>query len=249
VGESVAVPGKYYRNNFCDTLQLLDAMMRAGVKRFVFSSTAAIFGEPEYVPVDERHPQRPINPYGASKQMVERALHDYDRAYGLRSVSLRYFNAAGAHPNGRLGVRREPITHLIPLLLQVASGRRPHLSLFGRDYDTPDGTCIRDYIHVLDLCQAHMLALDWLMGGGESAAFNLGNGAGFSVLEVIRAVERVTRRSITVRDAPRRSGDPARLIADSRLIKRQLGWAPRHASLDTIVADAWRFEQTLATHM
>jgi UDP-glucose 4-epimerase len=243
VGESVADPGKYYRNNFCDTLQLLDAMMRAGVKRFVFSSTAAIFGEPEYVPVDERHPQRPINPYGASKQMVERALHDYDRAYGLRSVSLRYFNAAGAHPNGRLGVRREPITHLIPLLLQVASGRRPYLSLFGRDYDTPDGTCIRDYIHVLDLCQAHLLALDWLMGGGESAAFNLGNGAGFSVLEVIRVVETVTGARVAVQDAPRRAGDPARLVADSRLIRARLGWAPRHAALDEIVRDGWAFEQ------
>jgi len=246
VGESVAAPGKYYRNNFANTLTLLDAMVRAGVRRCVFSSTAAIFGEPEYVPVDERHPQRPINPYGASKQMVERALRDYESAYGLRAVCLRYFNAAGAHPNGRLGVRREPVTHLIPLLLQVASGRRAYVSVFGRDYDTPDGTCIRDYIHVLDLCQAHLLALTWLVEGGESVAFNLGNGAGFSVLAVIDVVEKVTGKSVAVRDAPRRDGDPARLVADSGLIRRQLGWSPRHSELETIVADAWAFERTLA---
>jgi len=248
VGESVAEPGKYYRNNFANTLVLLDAMVRAGVQSFIFSSTAAIFGEPEYVPVDERHPQRPINPYGASKQMVERALQDYDRAYGLRAVSLRYFNAAGAHPNGRLGVRHEPVTHLIPSLLQVASGRRSHASVFGRDYDTPDGTCIRDYIHVLDLCEAHMLCLAWLVAGRQSAAFNLGNGSGFSVLEVISAVERVTGRTIRVLDAPRRPGDPARLVADPRLIRAQLGWSPRCRDVETIVTDAWAFEQTLAAN-
>jgi UDP-glucose 4-epimerase len=244
VGESVKAPGKYYHNNLCNTLALLDAMVRAGVQRFIFSSTAAIFGEPAYVPIDEAHPQRPINPYGATKQMVERALQDYDRAHGLRSVCLRYFNAAGAHPNGHIGERHEPETHLIPLLLQAAAGRRERVSVFGRDYDTPDGTCIRDYIHVVDLCQAHLLALAWLEQGQPSAAFNLGNGSGFSVLEVIEAVRRVTQQPVPVEDAPRRGGDPARLVADSRLIRTQLGWSPRFADLDTIVGHAWAFERS-----
>jgi UDP-glucose 4-epimerase len=244
VGESVKAPGKYYHNNLCNTLALLDAMVRAGVHRFIFSSTAAIFGEPAYVPIDEAHPQRPINPYGATKQMVERALQDYDRAHGLRSVCLRYFNAAGAHPNGHIGERHEPETHLIPLLLQAAAGRRERVSVFGRDYDTPDGTCIRDYIHVVDLCQAHLLALAWLEQGQPSAAFNLGNGSGFSVLEVIEAVRRVTQQPVPVEDAPRRAGDPARLVADSRLIRTQLGWSPRFADLDTIVGHAWAFERS-----
>lgn len=242
VGESVRKPGLYYRNNFLNTLNLLDAMVQAGVGRFVFSSTAAIFGEPEYVPLDEKHPQRPINPYGVSKQMVERVLQDYDRAHGLKSVCLRYFNAAGAHPDGSIGERHEPETHLIPLLLQAASGRRDQVSLFGRDYDTPDGTCIRDYIHVVDLCQAHLLALQWLMDGGDSAAFNLGSGNGFSVLQVIAAVERVTQRTLRVVDAPRRPGDPARLVADSRLIRHTLGWTPAYADLDTMVRHAWGWE-------
>jgi UDP-glucose 4-epimerase len=244
VGESVKAPGKYYHNNLCNTLALLDAMVRAGVHRFIFSSTAAIFGEPAYVPIDEAHPQHPINPYGATKQMVERALQDYDRAHGLRSVCLRYFNAAGAHPNGHIGERHEPETHLIPLLLQAAAGRRERVSVFGRDYDTPDGTCIRDYIHVVDLCQAHLLALAWLEQGQPSAAFNLGNGSGFSVLEVIEAVRRVTQQPVPVEDAPRRAGDPARLVADSRLIRTQLGWSPRFADLDTIVGHAWAFERS-----
>ncbi len=246
VGESVKAPGKYYHNNFSNTLALLDAMVKAGVGRFIFSSTAAIFGEPEYVPLDERHPQRPINPYGMSKQMVERALADYDRAHGLRSVCLRYFNAAGAHPNGRLGERHEPESHLIPLLLQVASGRRNHISVFGRDYDTPDGTCIRDYIHILDLCQAHMLAVQWLMQGGASAQFNLGNGSGFSVLDVLNSVERITGRKVKVIDAPRREGDPARLVADSRLIRERLGWKPEYADIDVMVRHAWQWEQKQA---
>jgi UDP-glucose 4-epimerase len=243
VGESVKKPGLYYRNNFINTLNLLDAMVQAGVSRFIFSSTAAIFGDPEYAPLDEQHPQRPINPYGASKQMVEHALRDYDRAHGLKSICLRYFNAAGAHPDGSIGERHNPETHLIPLLLQVASGRRESVSLFGRDYDTPDGTCIRDYIHVVDLCQAHLLALQWLMDGGRSGAFNLGNGNGFSVLEVVRVVELATQRKINVVDAPRREGDPARLVADSRLIRQALGWAPAYAELETIVAHGWGWEQ------
>jgi UDP-glucose 4-epimerase len=243
VGESIKAPGKYYRNNFGGTLVLLDAAVKAGVARFIYSSTAAIFGEPQYLPIDEHHPQRPINPYGASKAMVESALRDFDSAHGLRSVCLRYFNAAGAHPSGRLGERHDPETHLIPLLLQAASGRRRHASIYGRNYDTPDGTCIRDYIHVLDLCDAHLLALEHLQSGGASDAFNLGNGNGFSVLEVIRAVEEVTGCKLEIEDAPRRAGDPARLVADSRLIRERLGWSPRYADIRTIIGHAWAFEQ------
>ena len=243
VGESVAHPAKYYQNNVLNTLQLLEAMRARGVARFIFSSTAATFGEPQYTPIDEAHPQQPINPYGRSKLMVEQVLADYDRAYGLKAVCLRYFNAAGADPEGELGERHEPETHLIPLVLQAASGRRPHVSVFGRDYDTPDGTCIRDYIHVSDLCEAHWLALQSLLAGGPSQAYNLGNGQGFSVQEVISTAERITGRAIKVIDGPRRAGDPARLVADSRSARQALGWQPRHADLTTIVADAWRWEQ------
>jgi len=246
VGESVRNPAIYYRNNLSNTLNLLDAMVAAQVKRFIFSSTAAIFGEPEYVPIDEAHPQRPVNAYGASKQMVERALQDYDRAYGLRSVCLRYFNAAGADPGGQIGELHDPETHLIPLLLQVASGRRDAARIFGRDYDTPDGTCIRDYIHVVDLCQAHVGALKFLDDQTRSGAFNLGNGSGFSVLEVIAAVEKITGRKVHVVDAPRRDGDPARLVADANLSRRVLEWSPRYSDLHTIVEHAWRWEMKLA---
>jgi UDP-glucose 4-epimerase len=245
VGESVCNPSIYYRNNLSNTLNLLDAMVAAHVKRFIFSSTAAIFGEPVYVPIDEKHPQKPMNPYGASKQMVERALQDYDRAYGLRSVCLRYFNAAGAHPDAAIGERHEPETHLIPLLLQAASGRRESVQVFGRDYDTPDGTCIRDYVHVLDLCKAHLLALEFLERSGESAAFNLGNGDGFSVLEVIAAAEKVVGRKVKVVNAPRRAGDPARLVADSRAARERLGWSPAYREIEVIVEHAWRWEQRL----
>jgi len=245
VGESVRHPSIYYRNNLSNTLNLLDAMVAAHVKRFIFSSTAAIFGEPVYVPIDEKHPQKPMNPYGASKQMVERALQDYDRAYGLRSVCLRYFNAAGAHPDAAIGERHEPETHLIPLLLQAASGRRESVQVFGRDYDTPDGTCIRDYVHVLDLCKAHLLALEFLERSGESAAFNLGNGDGFSVLEVIAAAEKVVGRKVKVVNAPRRAGDPARLVADSRAARERLGWSPAYREIEVIVEHAWRWEQRL----
>jgi UDP-glucose 4-epimerase len=247
VGESVRNPAIYYRNNLSNTLNLLDAMVAAQVRRFIFSSTAAIFGEPAYVPVDEKHPERPMNPYGASKQMVERALQDYDRAYGLRSVCLRYFNAAGAHPEGLIGERHEPETHLIPLLLQAASGRRESVQVFGRDYDTPDGTCIRDYIHVMDLCQAHLLALEYLEDVGGSAVFNLGNGNGFSVLEVIASVEKVSGRKVKVVDAPRREGDPARLVADARLARQRLGWSPGYGELEILVEHAWKWERRLAS--
>jgi UDP-glucose 4-epimerase len=243
VGESVQKPAMYYANNVINTLYLLDAMRTAGVQRFIFSSTAATFGEPQYTPINERHPQAPINPYGRSKLMIEQVLEDYDRAYGLKSVCLRYFNAAGADPEGELGERHDPETHLIPLVLQAASGRRAEIAVFGRDYDTPDGTCIRDYIHINDLCEAHWLALQSLMQGAGSQRYNLGNGAGFSVQEVIDAARRVTGRPIAVRDAPRREGDPARLVADATLARQQLAWAPQFSDLKTIVAHAWEWEQ------
>lgn len=247
VGESVREPAMYYRNNVAHTLALLDAMKDHGVKHFIFSSTAATFGEPQYTPIDGAHPQEPINPYGRSKLMVEQVLQDYAAAYGLNSVSLRYFNAAGADPEGELGERHDPETHLIPLVLQAASGRRPSISVFGRDYDTPDGTCIRDYIHIQDLCTAHWLALQMLLEGqGGCHAFNLGNGHGFSVQEVIDTARRVTGREIRVVDGPRREGDPARLVADATQAKRVLGWSPQYPELETIVGHAWGWEQRVA---
>ena len=242
VGESVARPAIYYQNNVANTVALLQAMVRHRVPRFIFSSTAAIFGDPDYVPIDERHPKAPINPYGRSKLMVEQILDDFDSAYGLRSCCLRYFNAAGADPEGELGECHQPETHLIPLVLQAAAGRRPSISVFGRDYDTPDGTCIRDYIHVQDLCDAHLLALEALLDGGGCTRFNLGNGAGYSIDEVIEAARRVTGRGIVVADAARRPGDPARLVADPALARAALGWTPRFADLDTIIAHAWAWE-------
>lgn len=242
VGESVQHPDKYYRNNVSYTLGLLDAMRAHGVDKFIFSSTAATFGEPQDTPIDERHPQQPINPYGRTKLMVEHALADYDRAYGFKSVCLRYFNAAGADPESQLGERHDPETHLIPLVLQAASGRRSNISVFGRDYDTPDGTCIRDYIHIQDLCSAHWLALESLMNGEDSQSYNLGNGNGFSVQEVIDTAEQVTGRKIPVVDGPRRDGDPARLVADSRLAREKLGWQPQYADLSTIIEHAWKWE-------
>lgn len=244
VGESVREPAKYYRNNVANTLALLAAMREAGVDRFIFSSTAAIFGTPQYVPIDERHPRAPINPYGRTKNMVEDVLGDYERAYGLRSVCLRYFNAAGADPEGKLGERHEPESHLIPLALQAASGRRAGLSVYGTDYDTPDGTCIRDYVHVSDLCEAHWLALESLRAGAGSQAYNLGNGNGFSVLEVIETAKKVTGVDFAVKHEARRAGDPPRLVADSSAIKAKLGWSPRYADLDTIIAHAWAFERS-----
>ena len=244
VGESVREPAKYYRNNVANTLALLAAMREAGVDRFIFSSTAAIFGTPQYVPIDERHPRAPINPYGRTKNMVEDVLSDYERAYGLRSVCLRYFNAAGADPEGKLGERHDPESHLIPLALQAASGRRAGLSVYGTDYDTPDGTCIRDYVHVSDLCEAHWLALESLRDGASSQAYNLGNGNGFSVLEVIETAKKVTGVDFAVKHEVRRAGDPPRLVADSSAIKAKLGWSPRYADLDTIIAHAWAFERS-----
>lgn len=242
VGESVQHPAKYYQNNVVNTLNLLDAMRVHGIRNFIFSSTAATFGEPEYTPIDECHLQRPINPYGRTKRMIEEVLADYDLAYGLKSVCLRYFNAAGADPESQLGERHEPETHLIPLVLQAAAGLREHISVFGRDYDTPDGTCIRDYVHVSDLCEAHWLALQSLINGAQSQAYNLGNGNGFSVQEVIDAAQAVTGHKIPVVNAPRRDGDPARLVADSTLARKQLGWMPRYTALTTIIEHAWKWQ-------
>jgi len=240
VGESVVDPAAYYRNNGEGTLTVLEAMAREGVRLFIFSSTAAVFGEPERVPIDETHPARPINAYGETKLTVERALPHYERAYGIRSVCLRYFNAAGADPDGELGEDHHPERHLVPLALRAAGGGAP-LQVFGADYPTPDGTCLRDYIHVTDLALAHVLALDGLEAGRPSAVYNLGNGRPYSVREVMAAVSRVTGRPVPHAAAPRRAGDPAVLYASSARIKAELGWKPRFEDLDTIVGTAWRW--------
>lgn len=244
VGESVSKPSKYYRNNFANTLTLLDAMVRHNVNNFIFSSTAAIFGEPDYAPIDEKHPTKPINPYGKTKLMVEQALQDYQTAYGLKSVCLRYFNAAGADPDGELGERHNPETHLIPLILQAASGRRESISIFGKDYDTRDGSCIRDYIHIVDLCTAHKLALHNLINGSGSKRYNLGNGDGFSVIEVIDLARRITGEQFKVIESDRRSGDPAVLVADSSLARSELGWNPEYNDLSVIINHAWNWESS-----
>ena len=249
VGESVADPGKYFRNNVSSTQVLLDAMRARGIARFIFSSTAAIFGDPQYVPIDEAHPKAPINPYGRSKWFVEQLLEDYDHAYGLKSVCLRYFNAAGADPDNEIGERHDPETHLVPLILQVASGRRPHIGVYGDDYPTADGTCVRDYVHVADLCDAHLLALRQLLGGAGSARYNLGNGNGFSVREVIETARRITGHPIPVIVEPRRAGDPPSLVADAAAARAALGWTPRYADLHTIVAHAWACEQRIAAEL
>ncbi len=243
VGESLREPSEYYRNNVVNSLNLLESMKVHGVKYFVFSSTAAVFGEPDYSPIDEAHQKRPINPYGRTKLMVETILADFDHAYGIKSACLRYFNAAGAHPQALLGERHSPETHLIPLVLQVASARLPFVRVFGRDYDTPDGTCIRDFVHVMDLAEAHLLALNHLVTYGESSSFNLGSGNGFSVQEVIEVARRVTGMSIPVVDYPRREGDPPRLVADSKDARSLLRWSPCYADLEAIVLHAWEWEK------
>ena len=248
VGESVKKPSEYYLNNVANTLVLLDMMQRHKVQRYIFSSTAAIFGNPISVPIREDSVRSPINPYGRSKHMIEQVLEDFDAAYGIKSVCLRYFNAAGADPEGELGERHNPETHLIPLVLQVAAGRRDTVSIFGDDYDTPDGTCIRDYIHVQDICGAHLLALHHLLAGGGSRRYNLGNGIGFSVRDVIDEARRITGRSIPVTTEQRRDGDCATLIADSRLIIEELGWQPERSDLATILQDAWAWEQKWPWH-
>ncbi|MEJ5991601.1 UDP-glucose 4-epimerase GalE [Ramlibacter sp. PS3R-8] len=243
VGESMTAPAKYWRNNLVQTLNLLDTMVACDVKQFIFSSTAAVYGNPVEVPITERHPQQPINPYGNSKLGVERALADYSQAYGVRSITLRYFNAAGAHPDGTLGERHEPETHLIPLVLQVASGRREFISRFGSNFPTPDGSCVRDYIHVQDLCTAHLLALKKLGDGAPTTVYNLGNGAGHSVNEVIEAARKVTGHPIPLRDDPPRAGDPPVLVADAQRARAELNWVPQYPDIETIIAHAWQWEQ------
>lgn len=243
VGESVQQPDKYYRNNVLGTLTLLEAMVAARVTQFVFSSTCASYGIPQTVPIPEDHPQRPINPYGHSKLMVEQILRDFDHAYGLRSVIFRYFNAAGADPQGQIGEDHHPETHLIPLVLLTALGQRQSIAIFGTDYDTPDGTCIRDYIHVTDLAEAHVLGLQYLQQGHPSNIFNLGNGNGFSVREVISIAETVTGRTIPVVESDRRPGDPPVLVGSSQKARSQLGWQPRYADLSQIVGHAWQWHQ------
>ncbi|ANV90717.1 UDP-glucose 4-epimerase GalE [Picosynechococcus sp. PCC 8807] len=243
VGESVTAPAKYYRNNVVGTLTLLEAMIAAGVKQFVFSSTCATYGEPSEIPIPEAHPQNPITPYGMSKLMVEKMLWDFDRAYGLRSVMFRYFNAAGADPNGHLGEDHNPETHLIPLVLFAALGQREHISIFGTDYPTPDGTCVRDYIHVSDLADAHVLGLEYLLQGGATNAFNLGNGNGFSVKEVIEAARKITAKEIKAIATDRRPGDPPSLVGSSEKARTVLGWQPQYADLETILQHAWHWHQ------
>jgi UDP-glucose 4-epimerase len=243
VGESVSDPAKYYRNNVVGTLTLLEAMLAASIKKFVFSSTCATYGVPEIVPITEDHPQNPINPYGYTKLMVERILSDFHTAYDFKSVRFRYFNAAGADPHGRLGEDHNPETHLIPLVLQTALGKREFISIFGTDYPTPDGTCVRDYIHVNDLADAHVLGLKYLLDGGDSEVFNLGNGNGFSVKEVIETAKLVTGREIPVKECDRRPGDPPSLIGSADKARKILNWQPQYSSLKDILVHSWQWHQ------
>ncbi len=241
VGESVTEPARYYDNNFTQAAALFETLVRAGVKQVVFSSTCATYGVPKQVPIPESHPQWPINPYGWSKLFVERLLSDFDRAYGLRFVALRYFNAAGA--TRRCGEAHDPETHLIPLVLEAAAGRRKSVVVFGSDYETPDGTAVRDYIHIEDLGEAHLLALRHLRGGGASQFLNLGNGLGYSVLEVIETAGRVTARDVPYELGPRREGDPPRLVGDAGKAREILGWTPKRPRLDGIIGSAWDWMQ------
>ncbi len=243
VGESVSEPAKYYRNNVSGTLTLLNAMLAAQVNKIVFASTCSIFGMPKQVPMTEDHPQDPINPYATTKWMVERMLADFDRAYNLRSVVFRFFNASGANPEGLIGEDHNPETHLIPLVLLTALGKRESISILGTDYPTPDGTCLRDYIHVSDLAHAHLLGVEYLLEGGKSEAFNLGNGNGFSVRQVIETARTVTDRDIKVVECDRRPGDPPILVGSSDKAKKILGWCPQYPDLSKIISDAWQWHQ------
>ncbi len=240
VGESVVDPRRYYEGNVAASIALLDSALDAGVKRFVLSSTAAVYGDPVRVPIDEDHPTSPINPYGDTKLAIERMLASYGRAYGLRWAALRYFNAAGADVESGLDERHDPETHLVPIVVDVALGRRESVTVFGNDYDTPDGTCVRDYIHVLDLCEAHLVALEHLDAGGEGGAFNLGTGEGHSVAEVVDVVQRVSGREVRVVHGPRRAGDPPRLVASPERAARVLGWRAKRGRLEDIVRDVWQ---------
>lgn len=243
VGESMVNPLKYYDNNLCGTKVLLESMVAHGLDKIVFSSTAATYGEPEKIPIEETDRTEPTNTYGETKLSMEKMFKWTGLAHGLRFVSLRYFNACGAHVSGRIGEAHDPESHLIPLILQVPNGQREAISIFGDDYDTKDGTCVRDYIHVTDLAQAHILAVDYLMKGGKSDIFNLGNGVGFTVREVVETARKVTGDPIKAVISPRRAGDPARLIASSEKAKRVLGWKPEHADLEEIIATAWNWHR------
>ncbi len=243
VGESVSAPAKYYCNNVANTLALLDLMVRHDIKVLVFSSSAAVYGHANSGPLTEAAPCAPLSPYGRTKRIVEQALEDFRAAYGLRFFALRYFNAAGADPKGRIGERHNPETHLIPLVLQAASGRRDSITVFGRDYPTPDGTCLRDYVHVDDLCEAHLLALRALRKGHEGGILNLGNARAHSVAEVVDAARRITGRPIPVKEGPRRPGDPAVLVADASAAFREFGWSPKTPDLETIIEHAWLWER------
>ncbi len=245
VGESVNHPQKYYENNTAKTLSLLGSMLNYDIKKFIFSSTCATYGLPQTIPITEELPQNPINPYGMSKLMVEKILQDFTSAYDLRFVSLRYFNAAGADLDSEIGEWHESESHLIPLVLDAALGRREKIQIFGTKYPTPDGTCIRDYIHVNDLAGAHILALEYLLNGGESDSFNLGNGNGYSVREVIETAKRVTGRNIFYEEVDNRPGDPPILIGDSNKIRKQLNWNPEYAELDIIIESAWKWHKKL----
>ncbi len=244
VGESMQNPGKYYDNNMYGTLCLLEAMNEAGVRRIVFSSTAATYGEPEKTPIEETDRTEPTNVYGETKLMMERMIRWYDRVLNVRYVALRYFNAAGAHESGKIGEDHRPETHLIPIVLQTALGQRSHISVFGEDYPTEDGTCIRDYLHVSDLADAHLRAIDYLKNGGKSDVFNLGSGSGFSVREIIETARKVTGKEIPVKTEPRRAGDPATLIASSQKAREVLGWTPARENIETIIASAWNWHQS-----
>lgn len=243
VGESMTKPELYFNNNVVNTIGLLDEMLAAGVRHIVFSSTCATYGTPDSVPITEDTPQRPVNPYGETKLMIERALYWYGQAHGMSYAALRYFNAAGADPDGEGGEEHDPETHLIPLILDAAAGKRAEIGIFGTDYPTPDGSAIRDYIHVQDLAEAHVAAIAYLAAGGDSIALNLGTGSGHSVREVIDAAERITGRHITRREADRRPGDPAALVADAGKARRVIGWSAKVSDLDSIIGTAWRWHQ------
>lgn len=245
VGESYINPQKYYENNVQNTLNLLSCMIDLKILNFIFSSTAAVYGEPESLPISEDQKINPVNPYGQTKAIVENILKDYDKAYGLKFMSLRYFNACGAHPDGTIGERHDPETHLIPLILQAASGRKDKVKVYGDDYPTKDGTCIRDYIHVMDLAEAHLLALEDLYQNQSSEIYNIGNNQGFSVSEIVNAAKEITQKKINIEISDRRKGDPGQLIADNNKIIKNLKWSAQYSDLKTIISSAWQWEQKL----
>jgi UDP-glucose-4-epimerase GalE len=243
VGESVEQPRRYYENNVANTLGLLRVMLQHDVKAFIFSSTCAVYGDPKKLPLTEDHPYNPVNPYGMTKLIVERVLADYDRAYGMKHVNLRYFNAAGADPDGELGEAHDPETHLIPRVLMAALGQLEEVEIFGTDYATKDGTCVRDYVHVRDLASAHVLALDWLLQNKESETFNLGTGRGYTVGEILENARRITQRTISSKASPRRLGDPPILVASNEKAMKTLGWTPEFAVIDEIISSAWEWQR------